>query len=396
MMLPSTAIGDRRRLTIMLVFAAHGATVGTFFSRIAELRVAMGLSEAALGLALVGIPAGVLAGSLIISSVIERYGTRRTLLPALPFFAGGLVIAGLAVGMASLFAALFLFGLGLTFANIAANVEADRVEAATGRRLLNRGHGSWGVGFLTATLVGTGAVAAGVAPLVHFALVFAAIAAASAAVVGPMAASPPRGHSGVVRRARRLALPTTGVLLVMGFALSGFLLESSSRSWSVIYLRDDFAVAGWVATLTLPAFVITQTIGRFLADPLIDRYGPARVARALTVVSALGLGLAVAVASVPLALAGFALVGLGISTVQPQAMSAVARRGDRPSSENVAAFATLQTLVSFVAPPLFGLVASHFGVRTSFAMLLVLPVVALPFARFLEPAKRAETPAETG
>ena len=374
----------------MLVFAAHGATVGSFFSRIAELRVAMGLSEAQLGLALVGIPAGVLAGSLIVSGVIERRGTRKTLLPALPFFAGGLVCTALAIGTASLFAALFLFGLGLAGANIAANVEADRVEAATGRRLLNRGHGSWGVGFLLATLLGTGAVAAGIAPLVHFVVVFAAVAAMAFGIVGPMQASPPRTHSGGLRPARRLALPTVGVLLVMGFALSGFLLESSARSWSVIYLRDDFAVAAWVSTLTLPAFVVTQTLGRFLADPLIDRYGPVRVARALTVVSALGLGLAVAVSSVPLALAGFALVGLGISTVQPQAMSAAAQLGDRPSSENVAAFATLQTLVSFVAPPLFGLVASGYGVRASFAMLLVLPVFALPFARFLEPQRAAK------
>ena len=258
--------------------------------------------------------------------------------------------------------------------------------------LLNRSHGSWGVGFLLATLLGTGAVAAGIAPLVHFALVFAAVVAMALGIVEPMQASPPRSHSGGLRPARRLVLPTVGVLLVMGFALSGFLLESSARSWSVIYLRDDFAVAAWVSTLTLPAFVVTQTLGRFLADPLIDRYGPVHVARALTVVSALGLGLAVAVSSVPLVLAGFALVGLGISTVQPQAMSAAAQLGDRPSSQNVAAFATLQTLLSFVAPPLFGLVATRYGVRASFAMLLVLPVFALPFARFLEP-RRATKPA---
>ena len=92
----------------------------------------------------------------------------------LPFFAGGLVVAALALGTATLFAALVLFGFGLTNANIAMNVEADRVEAATGRRLINRCHGSWGVGFLLASLAGTGAVAAGMSPLVHFILVFAA------------------------------------------------------------------------------------------------------------------------------------------------------------------------------------------------------------------------------
>ena len=350
----------------------------------------LGLSEAALGIALVGVPVGVLAGSLFVSGAIERYGTRRVLLAMLSLFALGLPLATLAVGTATLFATLLLFGFGLTNANIAMNVEADRVEAATGRRLINRCHGSWGVGFLLASLAGTGAVAAGMSPLTHFVLVAVLLSAAALATVAPMQASPPRAHGGGARPARRLTLPTVGVLLVMGFALSGIVLEGSARTWSVIYLRDDFAVAAWVATLTLPAFVVTQTIGRFIADPLIDRHGPVRVALAMSAVSALGVGLAVATAWVPVALAGFALIGLGISTVQPQAMSAVARLGDRPSSENVASFMTLLTAISFVAPPLFGFVASRYSVRVSFAMLLPLPVIALAFARFLEPRPMQE------
>ena len=387
--------GDPRRLAIALVFAMHGATVGTLFSRIAELRVAMNLSEAQLGVALIGTPAGVLIGSLVISGTIERQGTRKILLAMLPVFAGVLVLTALALGTATLFAALVLFGFSLTNANIAMNVEADRVEAVTGRRLINRCHGSWGVGFLLASLVGTGMVAAGLSPLIHFILVFTLVTALAFAIVGPMRASPPRAHSAGTRPVKRLALPTLNVFLVMGFAFSGIVVEGSARSWSVIYLRNDFTSAAWVSTLALPAFVIMQTMGRFLADPLIERHGPARVAMALCLVSALGLALAVMAKSIPLALVGFALIGLGISTVQPQALSAVARRGDRPSSENVASFSTLVTAIGFIAPPLFGLVASRYGVRTSFAMLIPLPLVALAFARFLEP-QRAPEPTAPG
>ncbi len=385
MTLPRPLSGVPRRLAIALVFAMHGATVGTLFARIAELRLSMGLSEAELGLALVGTPTGVFAGSLIISGAIERFGTRKIMLATVTSFAGTLVLTALALGTATLYAALVLFGFGLTSTNIAMNVEADRIEAATGRRLINRCHGSWGVGFLVASLAGTGMVAAGVPPLAHFLLLFALAAAFTVVVIGPMQASPPRAHRAAPGAVRRLALPTMGVVLVLGFAFSGMILEGSSRSWSVIYLRDEFVSPAWVSTLALPAFVVMQSLGRFIADPLIERIGPVRLAMALSVVSALGLGLAVAAETIPVVLAGFALVGLGISTTQPQALSAVARRGDRPSSENVASFSTLVTAMNFLAPPLFGFVASHYGVRVSFAMLIPLPLIALAFARFLEP-----------
>jgi fucose permease len=284
----------------------------------------------------------------------------------------------------TLFAAIFLFGLSLTNCNISMNVEADRVEASTGVRVLNRCHGTWAIGFLVASLGGTGAVAAGLPPLAHFIIILAVVFAVAATVVAPMEASPPRAHS---RQgpARRFALPTLGVLLITGFAASGILLEGTTRAWSIIYLRDDFAAVAWVTTLSLPAIIVAQTAGRFLADHLIDRFGPVRVAVVLTAVSLVGLLTIVLAGSVAVALVGFLLIGLGISTVHPQSFSAVARLGDRPASENLAAMATLQTLIGFMSPPLFGFVAARYGIRVSFALILPLPLIALYFARALKP-----------
>ena len=69
-----------------------------------------------------------------------------------------------------------------------------------------------------------------------------------------MAASPPRGHIGAAPGAVASRVPTVGVLLIIGFRLfrhPGWKVQP--RSWSVIYLRDEFSAAAWVATLTLPA-----------------------------------------------------------------------------------------------------------------------------------------------
>lgn len=374
---------DVRRLTIVVVFVLHGMVVGTFFSRIADLQTAIGLTEAQLGLALIGMSAGVFAGSLVVSRAIETYGVRAMLLLALPLFAAGpLLVALLAAGPLSLFFLLSLLGLGLASCNVSMNVEADRIEAADGRRLINRCHAMWAVGFLAATVSGTAAVAIGLPPAGHFAIMLVLVGGTALGFLWPMRPAAPRAHRGDGIR-RRLARPTLGIFLIMGFAISGMWLEGTMRNWSVIFLRDVYDPAEWVATLTLPAIIIFQIAGRFAADSLIERYGPVRFARVLTAISLVGLVLVVAGGSIALSLVGFALIGLGISTVHPQAMSAAARLGDRPSSENLAALATLQTILGLISPPLIGAFASAFGIRAAFALLLPLPIMAIYFARYL-------------
>ncbi|MGF1625198.1 MAG: MFS transporter [Alphaproteobacteria bacterium] len=369
-----------RRLSIVLVFAIHGLIQGGLFARLAEIQQRARLSESELGISIVGLPAGVFLGSLLVSPLIESRGTRPMLLAGLPLYALGPVLAALSFEIVGLFAALFLFGLGLTVANIAMNVEADRVEAATATRLINRCHGTWSLGFLTASVIGAGAVAMGLSPIAHLAGMLVLLAAATLGVVGPLQASAPRA-SGRAGGSRRFALPTVPVFLILGFALSGMLLEGSSRNWSVIFVRDVFAAADWVAALALPAFIAAQTVGRFLADRWVDRDGPVRVAVILAAVSFLGLVAVASALSVAVTLLGFALIGFGISTVYPQAFSAAARLGDRPASENVAALSTVQTLIGFAFPPLFGLIATDHGIQVSFAAILPLPLLAILLAR---------------
>jgi MFS family permease len=371
-----------KQLTIMLTFSFHALVVGSLFSRIAEIQQGLGLGEAVFGIVLTGIPAGVFVGSPLVGHLIERYGPRRTLLTTIPAFAAGTLLVALAAGPEMLFGALFVQGFLLTTCNIAMNVEADRIEAATGRRLLNRCHGSWGLGFLLVSLSGAGAIATGISPLLHFVILFVVLAVANLLVVAPMIESPPRHHAGG-GRPRRFALPSTATFLIAAYALSGIWLEGATRNWSIIYLRDVFSAVDWEAALALPAIVSMQTLGRFAADSWMDRFGVVPVSRVLTVVSLAGLGVIAFSESTELALTGFALIGLGISTVHPQAISAAARWGDRPASQNVAAFSTVQTLIIFMSPPIFGLVAAQFGLRVSFMLILPLPLLALYFVRFL-------------
>ena len=131
----------------------------------------------------------------------------------------------------------------------------------------------------------------------------------------------------------------------------------------------------WVESLALPLLLATMALGRLLADRPIERWGPVRAARVLSALSIAGMALVVLGPNAPLVLVGFAMVGAGICVLYPLMLSAAARLGDRPASENVAATTLIIQLVNLGAPGLIGALAEGFGVRIAFAALLPLLVL---------------------
>lgn len=371
---------------IVIVFFLHALAQGGMFSRIPDMQVALGLNEAELGLALLGQPAGAIISFLFASQVVERLGTRVIILTTIPVLALLLIGIALAPNLVVMWLGFAAFGVVFAFSNVSINVEADRVEAATGRRLMNTCHGVWSIGLLTASLIGTAMRGANVAPALHFALILVPVLIGMALFAWPMQVAPARPHAAAAR-GFRVALPTTMTLLLLGYAIAASLLEGGLRNWSVIFMRDSFTAPDWVDTLTLPAFTTAQSIGRLLADRAVGRWGPVRLARALTLTALFGLLLVVFSPDLVVALVGFTLIGFGVCVSFPLSTSAAARLGDRPASENVAALTMSQQSLLLFAPALMGWIATVASIRVTFAVLLPPLLLAWYLAKYLAPRK---------
>jgi MFS family permease len=154
-------------------------------------------------------------------------------------------------------------------------------------------------------------------------------------------------------------------------------LEGAGADWSAIYMRDVFGAAPFVAGLAVAIGALAQGATRFFADRFVERHQSVAVARVLLGVLAAGTLLVFVAPSAGLALAGFALMGVGTSAIFPLAMSAAAQRTDRAAATNVAALAQFSFVAFLLGPPLLGYVAQAFGIRWSFGV--GLPLVALSF-----------------
>ena len=371
------------RWRVIALFFTHALAAGAIHTRIPDLQVAMGLSEGQLGLVLMGQPLGALSMFLFSSAIIERFGPRRTILAVLPIVIITAALATVLLHPAALFILLAFNGIGFSLSNIAMNVEADRVEAATGARVMNTCHGVWSVGFLLTSLLGATLRGFHVDPAIHLWALAPLLIVLLLVVVVPMPVMPPRPHTG--DKVKKLALPTLATLGLVAFGLGAGLTEGASRAWSIIYLRDSFDVSPFVESLALPALLAAMAVGRLLADRVIDRFGPVRVARLLSAVAVAGMVLIVVSPNAYIALAGFVIVGIGICVLYPLMLSAAARIGDRPASQNVAATTLIFQLVNLGAPALIGAVAQGLGVRMAFSMLIPLLVLTFVMAGRLKP-----------
>ena len=143
-------------------FAVYSFAMGNIFPRLPDIKHGMGIQNGALGLALIGTPLGTLAALTLASPILERFGFRRALLALIPLIAITYALAVYASGPSALLLLLIPVGLMIGGVEIILNVEADRTEALIGRRIINRAHSFWSIGFFGAGLFGAAMAQLGV------------------------------------------------------------------------------------------------------------------------------------------------------------------------------------------------------------------------------------------
>lgn len=341
-------------------FFLHAMSMGSIFPRMADVKLLMGVGEQVLGLSLIGVPAGTLLALTFATPLIERFSFRRTLLVAIPLVAIGYALAVRATSPPLFFLALMPIGFLLGCVEIVLNTEADRVEHAMGRRIMNRAHSFWSFGFFGAGLLGAAMAHFGLSPQLDLALIAPAIALGVALFLSKFEAAPSRVAEHEKERPK-LSLPSLAILGLVAVTLSAMLMEGAGIDWSAIYMRNMFSSGPFVVGLAVATVALSQAIARYFADDYIERHSPASVTRALSVVLFAGTVLAFLALSPFLSLLGFALIGIGCSAMFPLAVSAAAQRTDRPSAINVASMVQTSFTIFLLGPPLLGSIGEHFG-----------------------------------
>jgi len=167
-----------------------------------------------------------------------------------------------------------------------------------------------------------------------------------------------------------------------------FIADSAITNWGAVYLRDVLDGSARVAALVYGTYAGAIVLGRVLGDPAVDRFGPVPVVRGYAITAVAGLGVIVAAPTPAIGLAGFALLGLGLSIVAPQAFATVARIDHVNRDIRVARLNICSYLGFIIGTPLIGLVAHASTLRWGFMVPLLLVGSLVGMARAFGPSLR--------
>jgi MFS family permease len=355
-------------------FAIYSFAMGNIFPRLPDIKRAMEIEDGTLGLALIGTPIGTLIALTLATPILERVGFRRALLWLVPLLALVYAIVVHAPGPAALFLMLLPVGLMIGSIEIILNVEADRTEFMLRRRIMNRAHSFWSIGFFGAGLFGGALAHLGLSPQMHLALVVPMVTVAMALFLGGFEPAPVR-FAATGGKPPMFARPTLPILVLVAVTLSAMLMEGASMDWSAIYMRSVFESGPLVAGFTVALFAFSQAATRFFADSFVDRHSPSGVARVLLATMVVGV-LIVFFSPLPfISMLGFALLGIGSSAIFPLSISAAAQRTDRAAAINVAALSQISFVAFLLGPPLLGFVSDHWGIRSAYG--IGIPFIAI-------------------
>jgi MFS family permease len=376
---------DRRALrSVAVQFFSNGATYATIVPRLPEIREQVGISIGALGLVLTVGSLGGLVGTLLTGPVIARVGSRRVMVYGATISLSFLPVIGFTTSPAILAVALFGLLFADIFIDVAMNVQGSAISARRHTPVMNRLHGLWSLGSVAGGVVTVLTLRAGVSTEVQLTLT-AIVLIVALRIMAPgllhrdEAPELEKAAAAVAERPHVGRFGFATMLLAAGGA-TAMAIELTNGDWASFRLGDDLRASPGVAASAFLTFTAAMTIGRLGGDWVQVRVGPVQLMRIAPVVIAVGCVLATLIPSVPVALVGFFVGGIGCSVLFPQLYDRAARWPGPPGS-GFASMLIGQRGMGIITPFIVGGLANTASLDVGQAMaIVILPGAAIAFA----------------
>ncbi|CAN2167105.1 MFS_MosC_like domain containing protein [Candidatus Nanopelagicaceae bacterium] len=369
---------SRARIAITTAFIINGTTAGAFYARVPDFKRELGVTNSALGFALLCIAIGVLIGLGFSGRQSAKRGSAPVTHYATYALGLSLLLVGPVLNYATLCLAFVVFGACLSTQDVAMNSHAIVLEHEAGKRYMSTFHAMFSAGALFGGVLGGFLAQQEKTIMWQCAFLTMVIFIANFSVrnmflPADLDKHPLEGKKKIKKPKLFLIVGLLGTCAAIG--------EGSAGDWGAILARDTFDATPFVSTLPYICFSAAMVIGRLFGDRAASKYGPMNLIVGGGLIAGIGLGGGLLVGGIGGVIFGWLAAGIGLSTVIPMLFSQAGEiaktrfEGQFAPSEGVAMVSGIAYFGFLVGPPTLGFLGDAVGLRWAMLVPAVLALV---------------------
>lgn len=362
-----------RRLAISVYFFLLGFVFSSWASRIPDVKDRFDLGEAALGGLLFMLPLGALAALPVSGWLVHKGGSKVISCFSLLLYGILLCLIGFSTRIEFISISLFLFGMIGNLGNISMNAQGLTIQHWLGKIMLSSLHAMWGLGAFSAAAISGWMMKWDVSPGLHFTGI--AILTTAGACFFYKYLLPDKTNASETSKV--FVWPGKGLMLLGLICFCVTMSEGAMADWSSLYYRQVIHAVHQASTLGYTAFALCMTLGRFAGDRVLQWISHAQLLRINGLLIFFGIALALFFPYKWMVIAGFSLVGLGVSCVFPIVYMLAAQTNTNSASASLAAVSSIGFIGFLVGPPVIGFVAEETGLSMALWVVALLGILMI-------------------
>jgi predicted MFS family arabinose efflux permease len=361
------------RIAVKIAFFVNGFLFANWVSRLPRIQDLYGADDGTIGVVLLASSIGAVGAMPFTGWVIIKNGSRRITLLAAFLYCVVIPFISLVPGIIALSILFFLMGIVTGMLDVAMNAQAILVEQQYKKSIITSFHALFSIGMMLGA--GSAAIFAdmGIDLTTHFLIVvgvsLVAVAWMSRNLVHDKP-EPSTNHDGPLFRLPNKSLVSIGII-----TFCCMIGEGSVSDWSVNYMENIVGASKTLAPIGLSAFATSMTIGRIFGDKIRMLLGDKKMIVAGGLIAVAGICLSIFYPEPYIAITGFFLVGLGLSTIVPIAYSISGNVKELPPGVGLAMVTTVGYSGFLIGPPLIGFIADWQTLRIALCVVAGLLIV---------------------
>jgi MFS family permease len=361
------------RIAVKIAFFLNGFIYANWLSRLPRIQEQYDADNGTIGLVLLALALGAFAAMPFTGWIIIKRGSRMVSLVSLLIYCVLTPFIPFMLNVPSLILLFIFMGVSTGMLDVAMNAQAVMVERKYQKPIMTSFHAFFSIGMALGAWCGALFADLSVELASHliiisaFSLVFVLWVRRNLIQDKPDISMVPEGPL--------FRMPNRALLSVGVIAFCCMIGEGAISEWSVNYMENIALSPISVAPIALSAFATAMTLGRLFGDRFRSRWGDTRLIVFGGLLATAGLTAALAIPVPYIAITGFFLVGLGLSTIVPITYSIAGNSKDLPSGVGLAMVTTVGYSGFLFGPPVIGFLADASSLRIALVFVVVLFVI---------------------